>query len=37
LDPTLPPQLIRTWRKERDFDDFDYEDYRAETKTDDDL
>jgi ParB-like nuclease domain len=33
LDPALPPQLIRTWRKERDFDDFDYEDYRAELQT----
>jgi hypothetical protein len=32
LDPTLPPQLIKAWRKERSFDDFDfdYEDYRAE-------
>jgi hypothetical protein len=39
LDPTLPPQLITAWRKERSFDDFDYEDYHAElqTQTDDDL
>jgi hypothetical protein len=32
LDPTLPPQLIKAWRKERDFD-FDDEDYRAELQT----
>jgi hypothetical protein len=38
LDPALPPQLMKAWRKERDID-FDDEDYRAElhTQTDEGL